>query len=63
MDIVAFAARHDMNRRSAPIYPAYTFSESRTWFNWAKLTAADLHGLREEPGFEGNTRLPPRRVL
>jgi hypothetical protein len=44
-----------MSRRSAPIYPAYAFNESRTWFNWVKLTAVDVHGLREEPGFQGDT--------
>jgi hypothetical protein len=49
-----------MSRRTAPIYPAYTFNQSRTWFNWVKLTAADVHGLREEPGFQGKpTHLLP----
>jgi hypothetical protein len=43
-----------MNRRSATIYPVYTFNESRTWFNWVKLTAADVHGLKAESGFEGD---------
>jgi len=37
----------------APIYPAYAFKRSPTWFKWVKLTSADIHALRVEPGFEG----------
>ncbi|KAK4503246.1 hypothetical protein PRZ48_006674 [Zasmidium cellare] len=35
------------------IYPRRYFDESKTWFAWNKLTAADVYTLREEPGFEG----------
>ncbi|TID14694.1 hypothetical protein E2P81_ATG08650 [Venturia nashicola] len=35
------------------IYPAYTFRASPTYFAWVKLTCADIHALRSEPGFEG----------
>ena len=48
--------RHDMNVNGvsrAPIYPAYTFKRSPTWFKWVKLTSTDIHGLRVEPRFEG----------
>ena len=35
------------------IYPKRYFGDSATWFAWNKLTAKDVHALREEPGFEG----------
>ncbi len=38
------------------IYPAYCFPASPTYDVWVKLTAADVHALREEPGFEGMYR-------
>ena len=40
-------------RVDAPIYPAYTFTASSTFSKWVKLTAADVHGLRTLPNFEG----------
>ncbi|TKA66587.1 hypothetical protein B0A49_08579 [Cryomyces minteri] len=43
-------------RASAPpahIYPAHCFTASPTYNAWVKLTAADVHALRAEPGFEG----------
>jgi hypothetical protein len=54
------------------IYPAYTFRASPTFFAWVKLTAADIHQLRTEKGFEGRIpvststtiiRLPSRCVV
>jgi len=39
------------------IYPAYTFRASPTFFTWVKLTAADIHQLRTEKGFEGRVLL------
>ncbi|KIW02007.1 uncharacterized protein PV09_06513 [Verruconis gallopava] len=42
-----------MSKEPAPIYPAYAFKESPTWFTWVKLLAVDVHGLREEAGFQG----------
>lgn len=44
------------------IYPAYSFRASPTYFAWVKLTCADIHALRSEPGFEGmlqNSINPP----
>ncbi|KAK4545977.1 hypothetical protein LTR36_002541 [Oleoguttula mirabilis] len=35
------------------IYPRRYFEASPTWFAWNKLTAADIHALRTERGFEG----------
>ncbi|KAI9714618.1 MAG: hypothetical protein M1828_001155 [Chrysothrix sp. TS-e1954] len=32
-------------RKSAPLYPAHTFSLSPTYHKWVKLTALDLHAL------------------
>ena len=46
-----------MSRRFAPIYPAYTFHESKTWHAWVKFTAADVFALKEKPGFEGDTKV------
>ncbi|KAK5013713.1 hypothetical protein LTR60_003721, partial [Cryomyces antarcticus] len=43
-------------RSSAPpvhIYPAHCFTVSPTYNTWVKLTAAHIHALRAEPGFEG----------
>ena len=37
-----------------PIYPAYCFKVSPTFNVWVKLTAAGVHRLRAEPGYEGN---------
>ncbi|KAL9132358.1 MAG: hypothetical protein Q9175_006471 [Cornicularia normoerica] len=34
-------------------YPAYCFSLSPTHNTWARLTASDVHALRERTGFEG----------
>ena len=36
-----------------PFYPAYCFQLSPTCNSWARLTIADVHGLKERPGFEG----------
>jgi hypothetical protein len=47
------SVHHDMSNQNPPIYPSFTFSASPTWFAWVKLTAADVHGLRTEPAFEG----------
>lgn len=41
----------------APIYPAYCYAASPTYNAWVKLTAADVHGLRRQPGFEGRPLL------
>ena len=35
------------------LYPRRYFDLSPTWFAWNKLTAADVHALRDERGFEG----------
>jgi len=35
------------------IYPAKYFNSSPTYDHWCKLSAADIHALRQEPGFEG----------
>ncbi|CAK3880357.1 Hypothetical predicted protein [Lecanosticta acicola] len=35
------------------IYPRRYFDKSPTWFQWNKLTVADVSNLRQEPGFEG----------
>ncbi|THX28231.1 hypothetical protein D6C77_02355 [Aureobasidium pullulans] len=48
----------DMNNHrtwqaSAPVHNAKYFSASPTYNKWVKLTAADVHALREVPGFEG----------
>ncbi|KAK3078635.1 hypothetical protein LTS18_007010 [Coniosporium uncinatum] len=40
-----------------PIYPAYTFRSSPTYGAWVKLTAADVHTLRDEPAFAGQNTL------
>jgi hypothetical protein len=42
---------------SLPIYPAYAFKASRTYFSWVKITAVDLHALRTQSGFEGSLLL------
>ncbi|KAF2426610.1 hypothetical protein EJ08DRAFT_637864 [Tothia fuscella] len=42
-----------MNKSLSPIFPAYTFRASPTYFAWVKLTAADVQKLRSERGFEG----------
>lgn len=48
---------HDMNSvvhaSAHQIYPKRYFSASPTWLHWNKLTAADVHALRTERGFEG----------
>lgn len=35
------------------LYPARYFDASPTWNQWNRLTAADIHALRQEAGFEG----------
>lgn len=35
------------------LYPARYFDASPTWNQWNRLTAADVHALRKEAGFEG----------
>ena len=47
----------------APIYPAYTFTASSTFSKWVKLTAADVHGLRTLPNFEGASVLTMDDVM
>lgn len=37
----------------APIYPAFYFRASKTFNDWAKLTARDVHRLRAIPEFQG----------
>lgn len=44
---------HHVTSSGHQIYPKRYFDASPTWFQWNKLTAADVHALREEPGFEG----------
>ncbi|KAI4753010.1 hypothetical protein E4T52_14841 [Aureobasidium sp. EXF-3400] len=39
--------------QAAPIHNAKYFFVSPTYNKWVKLTAADIHALREIPGFEG----------
>ena len=54
---VSLSTEHAMpNPASAPLtfYPAYCFSLSPTHSTWARLTAAQVHTLREQKGFEGN---------
>jgi len=50
-------SRYDMNNdrtwQAAPVHNAKYFFASPTYNKWVKLTAADVHGLREVPGFEG----------
>lgn len=46
-------SRRLQERSSRKLYPAYCFPESPTYNAWVKLTAADVHGLREEPAFAG----------
>ncbi|KAH0384258.1 hypothetical protein KCU92_g4627, partial [Aureobasidium melanogenum] len=43
--------------QAAPIHNAKYFYASPTYDKWVKLSAADVHALREVPGFEGNHRL------
>ena len=45
-------------RHENSIYPAYCFSRSPTFNTWVKLTCADIHQLRAEPGFEGGANMP-----
>lgn len=42
--------------QAAPIHNAKYFFASPTYNKWVKLTAADVHALREVPGFEGTHR-------
>jgi len=44
----------DNSEASHPIYPAYTFFASPTYFAWVKTTAAIIHRLRSVRGFEGS---------
>ncbi|KAI4720259.1 hypothetical protein E4T48_03463 [Aureobasidium sp. EXF-10727] len=39
--------------QAAPVHNAKYFFASPTYNKWVKLTAADVHALREMPGFEG----------
>lgn len=41
------------NNAAPPIYPRRYFDLSPTWFAWNILSAADIHALRNERGFEG----------
>ncbi|MCJ1372468.1 hypothetical protein MMC20_003693 [Loxospora ochrophaea] len=41
---------------SLSFYPRYCFSASPTYNTWVKLTAAGVHALTTQPGFEGQTR-------
>ncbi len=34
-------------------YPSYCYPLSPTYNTWARLTAADVHALRERAGYEG----------
>ena len=45
------------NPFSVPLtfYPAYCFPLSPTHNTWARLTASDVHALRERTGFEGTS--------
>lgn len=42
-----------VHRPVPEVYPAYCYSRSPTFHKWVKLTAADVHALRQERGFEG----------
>ncbi|KAG9518197.1 hypothetical protein KCU93_g8476, partial [Aureobasidium melanogenum] len=41
--------------QAAPIHNAKYFYASPTYDKWVKLSAADVHALREVPGFEGQS--------
>ncbi|KAJ4989725.1 OB-fold nucleic acid binding domain-containing protein [Stagonosporopsis vannaccii] len=45
------------HQRTRPyrLYPAYCFQSSPTYDAWVKLTAADVHALRSEPDFQGQS--------
>jgi hypothetical protein len=43
--------------QAAPIHNAKYFFASPTYNKWVKLTAADIHALRQIPGFEGKAVL------
>lgn len=47
--------QHQKSACAHEIYPAFCFQASPTYNKWVKLTAADVHGLRSHPGFEGIT--------
>lgn len=38
---------------SLTFYPSYCYLLSPTYNTWARLTAADVHALRERAGYEG----------
>lgn len=44
---------HNPPSATLTFYPAYCFSLSPTHNTWARLTAAQVHALRERTGFEG----------
>ncbi|KAH0366792.1 hypothetical protein KCU65_g5060, partial [Aureobasidium melanogenum] len=44
---------NDSTWQAAPIHNAKYFFASPTYDKWVKLSAADVHALREVPGFEG----------
>ena len=43
-------------RASTPIYPAYCHAASPTLNKWVKLTAKDVHCLRQVRGYEGTVQ-------
>jgi hypothetical protein len=45
---------NNLTWQAAPIHNAKYFFASPTYNKWVKLTAADIHALREIPGFEGD---------
>ncbi|GAB7363784.1 hypothetical protein MBLNU230_g4352t1 [Neophaeotheca triangularis] len=49
----------EQSRQRYEIYPRryFTAKASPTWWAWNNLTAADVHSLREEHGFEGQNIL------
>ena len=59
--VPAIHSHGGLNENAMPIsphppltfYPAYCFPVAPTHNTWAKLTAADVHALRERSGFEG----------
>ncbi|KAJ8118596.1 hypothetical protein OPT61_g483 [Boeremia exigua] len=42
-------------KRPYRLYPAYCFQSSPTYNAWVKLTAVDVHALRSEPEFQGQS--------
>lgn len=50
------SSKHDKQQEWKQ-YPASCFDASPTYNTWVKITAADLHVLRQEKGFEGERLL------